>query len=125
MVEDWIAAYERAWRTRGTELLAGLFTDDATYSQSPFDPPVAGLPAIAEMWQATRASADEPFTMTSEVVAVDGDVGVARIEVHYDEPRPHEYRDLWIMRFAPDGRCAAFEEWPFWPGQPLSALDAG
>jgi hypothetical protein len=77
------------------------------------------------MWQATRASADEPFTMTSEVVAVDGDVAVARIEVHYDEPRPHEYRDLWIMRFAPDGRCAAFEEWPFWPGQPLSALDAG
>ncbi|WP_327035397.1 hypothetical protein [Micromonospora ureilytica] len=28
-----------------------------------------------------------------------------------------EYRDLWVMRFADDGRCRSFEEWPFWPGQ--------
>ena len=20
-----------------------------------------------------------------------------------------------VMRFGPDGRCAGFEEWPFWP----------
>jgi hypothetical protein len=32
-----------------------------------------------------------------------------------------EYRDLWIMRFDDDGRCCAYEEWPFWPGQPHTA----
>ncbi|MGI8306275.1 hypothetical protein [Saccharopolyspora hattusasensis] len=32
-----------------------------------------------------------------------------------------EYRDLWIVRFAPDGKCLAFEEWPFWPGKDYRA----
>ena len=27
----------------------------------------------------------------------------------------HEYRDLWIIRFAEDGRCRHFEEWPYAP----------
>jgi hypothetical protein len=53
--------------------------------------------------------------MTSEIVAVDGDTAVARIEVWYGDPVADEYRDLWIMRFAADGRCRAFEEWPFAP----------
>ena len=59
--------------------------------------------------------------MSSEVVAVEGNVAAVRAEVRYEAPSPHEYRDLWIMRFAGDGRCAWFEEWPFWPEQPREA----
>jgi hypothetical protein len=62
--------------------------------------------------------------MDAQIVAVDGDVAVARVHVRYEDPAPHEYRDLWIIRFAPDGRCQAFEEWPFWPGQPRTAPGA-
>ena len=112
---DWIAAYERAWRTPGTEPLGALFTTDATYLQGPYREPVAGLPAIARMWEAERDGPTEVFRMTSEIVAVDGDTAVARIEVWYGDPVTDEYRDLWIMRFAADGRCRAFEEWPFAP----------
>jgi hypothetical protein len=43
---------------------------------------------------------------------------VARVEVWYGDPVRQEYRDLWIMRFAGDGRCRSFEEWPYWPQQP-------
>lgn len=111
-VTDWIAGYERAWRTPGAEPLAGLFSADASYLQGPYREPVVGLPAIARMWEAEREGPDEAFEMTGEVVAVDGDVAVARIEVHYGE---QEFRDLWIMRFGADGRCTAFEEWPFSP----------
>ena len=114
-VADWIAAYERAWRTPGTEPLGALFTADATYLQGPYREPVAGLPAIARMWEAERDGPTEVFRMTSEIVAVDGDTAVARLEVWYGDPVTDEYRDLWIMRFAADGRCRAFEEWPFAP----------
>jgi len=114
-VADWIAAYERAWRTPGTEPLGALFTTDATYLQGPYREPVAGLPAIARMWEAERDGPTEVFRMTSEIVAVDGDTAVVRIEVWYGDPVANEYRDLWIMRFAADGRCRAFEEWPFAP----------
>jgi hypothetical protein len=32
-----------------------------------------------------------------------------------------EYRDLWVMRFAPDGRVEDFEEWVYWPGRAYTA----
>jgi ketosteroid isomerase-like protein len=114
-VSGWIAAYERAWRDPGTDGLADLFTADATYSQGPYHDPVVGLAAIGVMWEAERDGPDEVFTLTGEVVAVDGDTAVARLEVRYGDPVDQEYRDLWIMRFGADGRCQSFEEWPFWP----------
>ncbi|RUL92222.1 nuclear transport factor 2 family protein [Verrucosispora sp. FIM060022] len=116
-VTGWISAYEQAWRTPGTEALATIFTEQASYRQGPYREPVVGLPAIARMWEAERDGPDEVFQMTSEVVAVEGDTAVARLEVRYGAPVDQEYRDLWIMRFAADGRCASFEEWPFWPAQ--------
>jgi ketosteroid isomerase-like protein len=113
-VARWISAYERAWRTPGTQPLAALFTPHATYRMSPYEKPVAGLRAIATLWEGERDGADEPFAMTSEILAVEGDTAVARVEVAYHAPA-REYRDLWIMRFTPDGRCREFEEWPFSP----------
>jgi ketosteroid isomerase-like protein len=115
-VTRWIDEYERAWRTESTDVLADLFTEDATYSMDPYGEVVHGLAAISELWNRERVSASERFTMTSSVVAVDGDKAVARIEVEYlDQPR--QYRDLWIIQFATDGRCRTFEEWPYWPGK--------
>jgi signal transduction histidine kinase len=35
--------------------------------------------------------------------------------VGYGEPLRQEYRDLWIVTLDDDGRCTAFEEWPFAP----------
>ncbi len=117
----WIESYERAWRTAGTASLKELFTPQATYRSAPFDDPVAGLAAIAEFWEAEREGPDEVFTLEWEPVAVEGGVGVARVEVVYGEPSPAEYRDLWIVTLEADGVCSAFEEWPFFPRQPLSA----
>ena len=114
-VTAWVDRYERAWRTPGTDALAELFTEDASYSQGPYREPVRGLPALAGRWEAERDGPDEVFTMDSEVVAVDGDTGVVRVEVRYGRPVRQEYRDLWIMRFAGDGRCRQYEEWPYAP----------
>jgi uncharacterized protein (TIGR02246 family) len=121
MVRRWLAAYETAWRTAETESLAGIFTDDASYIQSPYGEPVAGLDAIRRMWDEERAGPDETFTMTTEIVAVDGSTAVVRAEVRYGDPIHQEYRDLWIIRLGDDGRCSRFEEWPYWPGEPRSA----
>lgn len=114
----WIADYERAWRTPGTAPLEQLFSPDATYSAAPFDEPLRGLDAIASFWEAERDSADEAFTLAWEPAAVEGDVGVARIEIHYAGPPARVYRDLWIVVLDRAGRCSAFEEWPFFPEQP-------
>ena len=120
-VAGWVAAYEQAWRAPGTGALAAIFTPDAIYRQGPYDEPVTGLPAIGGMWEAERDGPGEVFRMTSDVIAVDGDTAVVRVEVGYGDPVRQEYRDLWVLRFAGDGRCAWFEEWPFWPEQPHTA----
>jgi hypothetical protein len=62
-----------------------------------------------------------PGTDSLNAIFTDGDVAVVRVEVRYEDAAPREYRDLWIIRFGPDGRCREFEEWPFWPGQPRIA----
>jgi SnoaL-like domain len=121
---DWVARYESAWRSPGTEALAGLFTPDATYSTRPYETPHRGLAAIARMWEAERL-AGEQFDISTEIVAVESDTGVARIEVRYHRPREQEYRDLWIVRLDDSGQCFHFEEWPFWPPGSEGASAAG
>ena len=118
---DWIAAYETAWRTAGTAPLGRLFTEDATYRPAPFDEPIAGVGAIARYWEGERDGPEEVFTLTSEIVAAEGDTAVARLEIVYGEPLQRTYRDLWIITLSSDGRCRHFEEWPFHPGQALTA----
>lgn len=120
-IEAWVAAYERAWRAAGTAQLRGLFTQDATYRMSPYEEPATGLARIAELWERERRGPDEEFKMEHEVVAVERDTAVVRVEVQYGGPQRLQYRDIWIVSFAADGRCRAFEEWPFWPGQQIVA----
>lgn len=122
-VRQWLTGYETAWRTPGTSGLVRLFTEDASYLQSPYEHPVTGLHAIERMWDKEREAPDEIFTLATRIVAVDetgdeGPVAVVRADVTYGDPVTQEYRDLWVIRFAADGRCAWFEEWPFWPEQP-------
>jgi ketosteroid isomerase-like protein len=124
-LEDWIAGYERAWRAPGTDALAELFTEDVVYFTAPYEKPHSGLAAIGRMWEAERLGHDEAFEMSSQVVAVESDTGVARIEVRYGAPKGKEYRDLWIVNLDEGGRCFRFEEWPFWPPDQEGAAAVG
>lgn len=115
-VADWVARYERAWRSPGTAALDELFTQTASYMPSPWAEPIEGLDAIRHFWEASRSGPDEGFRMQSEVVAVDARVGVVRVAVDYDDGQ--RWRDLWVLALDGSGRCERFEEWPFAPGQP-------
>ncbi len=123
MVSRWLAGYEAAWRAPGTAGLDGLFSPDATYRQSPYEPPVNGLHLIKRMWDEQRDGPAEVFTVSTDILAVDGPTAVVRAEVRYGNPPRQEYRDLWVIRLRDDGRCTWFEEWPYWPGRPYSARD--
>ncbi|GAB3430386.1 nuclear transport factor 2 family protein [Flindersiella endophytica] len=117
-VERWVGGYERAWRTPGTASLAELFSADVSYLPSPWRQPISGLARLRPWWEEGRSGADEPFTMTSEVVAVDGNTAVVRVAVTYEHDDPSQWRDLWVLHFDAAGRCTTFEEWPFTPDQP-------
>jgi ketosteroid isomerase-like protein len=114
-VRRWVAAYEGAWRRGDVDAVERLFTPDARYARSPYDSEeLHGHEEIRGFWLDDEGAT---FTAVAEPVAVDDDVAVVRLEVHYRSPREQEFRDLWVLRFAPDGRVADFEEWAFWPGK--------
>jgi hypothetical protein len=117
-VRSWVERYEQAWRTPGTDVLADLFVEDASYLASPWAAPVRGMAELRRWWDAERSGPAEHFTFTWEAVAVEGDTAVVRVEVDYADQESGRWRDLWVIRFADDGRCRAFEEWPFAPDQP-------
>lgn len=117
-VMQWVASYERAWRSGDVDAVEALFTENAHYRRSPYEPPEIGHSAIRAFWLEDEG---EVFTMDSEPVAVDDRDAVVRVEVRYGEPVRQEYRDLWVLHFASDGRVEDFEEWAYWPGKPYSA----
>jgi SnoaL-like domain len=117
-VMRWVAGYERAWRAGDVGALAGLFTQDARYRRSPYERAEIGPAAIGAFW---RADEGETFTVEAEPVAVEGRDAVVRLQVRYGDPVYEEYRDLWVLRFAADGRVEDFEEWAYWPGRPYSS----
>lgn len=115
-VERWLSGYERAWRAPGTEALAELFTSDVTYAVSPWAEPVVGMEALAGFWESERRGPDEPFSMKADVLAVEMETAVVRVDVDYSSAGP-AWRNLWVLTFTSGGRCARFEEWPFSPVQ--------
>jgi ketosteroid isomerase-like protein len=116
-VARWVEAYETAWRAPGTDQLGDLFSPDVRYRPSPWAPAVGGLEELARFWEAERDGPNEQFVFTQEVLAVEGTTAVVRVSVDYLGRDTTRWRDLWVLEFATDGRCAAFEEWPFAPGQ--------
>jgi len=116
-VARWVEGYERAWRTAGTDALADLFATDVSYRVSPWADPIRGIDALAAFWESGRDGPDEAFTLVKDVVAVDSPVSVVRLSVDYADDDADHWRDLWVLRFDEDGRCAEFEEWPFAPDQ--------
>jgi ketosteroid isomerase-like protein len=117
-VMAWVDGYIAAWRAEDPEAVEQLFTPDAAYRASPYEESEVGHDAIKGFW---LDDAGEVFTATAEPVAVDGRSAVVRVEVRYGDPVHQEYRDLWVLRFADDGRVSDFEEWAYWPGKPYSA----
>ena len=119
-VMQWVDGYERAWRDGDLSGIERLFTEDATYRPSPYEESEVGHAAIKDFWLDDE---DSTFTAQASVVAVDGDTAVVRVEVAYGDPVTQEYRDLWVLHFAADGRVDDFEEWAYWPGKSYSAAD--
>jgi ketosteroid isomerase-like protein len=116
LIDNWMELYEKAWRSGDVAELENIFTDNATYQTSPFADPVAGLENIQHFWH-NATDKEERFNLSYGVVAKEGDIAVIKVEVAYTAPHQTRWKNLWIIQLDDEGRCFAFEEWPFQPGQ--------
>ena len=49
-VQDWLDAYVRAWVDGDSNRAVALFSDTATYRETPFDDPMRGRQQIQDYW---------------------------------------------------------------------------
>ncbi len=116
-VSEWVEGYLEACRTYEPDAILALFTQDARYSTSPFDPPVLGHEAIVDYW---LEDPPEPFTCDWSIVAADNEVAVVDARYQYLDAAgdvDRVYADIWFVSLDPDGRCRDFREhFMLWPG---------
>ena len=112
-LEAWLARYEEAWVLRDPARAAALFTENAAYHEMPFDAPKAGRGGIRDYW-ATVTADQRDVAFTSSVVAVSGQVGVARWSAKLQSASSGVHIELdgvFVLTFDDGGLCSELREW--------------
>lgn len=110
-VQGWLTSYVDAWHTYDRAAIVDLFADDALYRYHPYDEPVIGNGAIAELddrdapgtWEATY----RPFV-------IEGDNAVATGTTLYRDSSgspTRQFDNCFTLVFDAGGRCSEFTEW--------------
>jgi uncharacterized protein (TIGR02246 family) len=115
-VQGWLDRYVEAWRTNDPGAVAALFTHDAAYRYRPYggdEHAAIGREAIVGAW---LEEGDPPGSWEAAyaVFAVEGERAVATGTSRYlasDRGPERTYHNAFLLRFAPDGRCADFTEY--------------
>jgi ketosteroid isomerase-like protein len=114
----WLERYRQAFIAFDAEAAAELFSDDATYQDSPYADPVVGRAAIATYWRMVAGLMTD-VDLEYEVVAVSGEVGVAHLRdalTRVSSGARARYDGIFVVRFDRDGRSVDFREW--WVQEP-------
>jgi ketosteroid isomerase-like protein len=111
--DSWLQAYGSAWENKDPAAAAGLFSEDATYRETPFDEPAHGREAIAEYWARVTAG-QEGIRFGHEVLMVADDMGIARWWASFLSIRSGNHVEvdgIFVIRMDAGGRCEEFREW--------------
>ncbi len=116
-VQHWLDEYGRAWVNGDPDLVVTLFTDTATYRETPFEDPMKGRRAIREYWQHGAADAQENVEFASQVWAVKGDTAIAGWQARLTEKATGvriELDGVFRLVFSSEqgsSLCTILEEW--------------
>ena len=115
-VQAWLDRYVEAWRSSDADEVAALFAADAVYRYRPYGEDAnaaVGREAIVAAWL-EEGDPPDSWEARYEPFAVDGDRAVATgISRYFASAKGPErvFHNAFLLRFAPDGRCAEFTEY--------------
>lgn len=90
-IQEFMAGYKAAWEGRDPAMFASLFHEDGKYGNTPFQVQ-AGRAALAEYWK--RVQLQEDVQVSFEVLANQGDTGIAHWHVTY-QVASEELFQIW------------------------------
>jgi ketosteroid isomerase-like protein len=112
--DAWLRRYGDAWIAGDPQAAVALFTEDAAYHETPFEPPMVGSDAIRRYWTEGAQDGQREVTFAARPVGVEGDTFYARWQATFVRVRNGAFVELdgvLSARFDPDGRCREFREW--------------
>jgi len=110
---QWMVTYGRAGAENDPHASANLFAEDAAYYETPFADPMIGRDAIYEYWN-NGAQRLKDKESTFEVLAVNGNLGVARWRSQFtviESGNRFALDCLFTVEFNDGGLCRIFREW--------------
>jgi uncharacterized protein (TIGR02246 family) len=113
-LQGWLEAYGRAWETRDPRLAAELFSEDATYQETPFVAPLHGRAAIRQYWADKVEKSQENVRFESELLAVAGNLAIAHwwaSFVRVKTGKQVRLDGIFLLTFDAGGRCLKLQEW--------------
>ncbi len=111
--KSWLEAYRATWETRDPHGAGELFTDDATYYETPFQEPIKGRSRIIEYWSDATQS-QEGIRFGYEILAVTENIGIARWWVSYariPSKKLVRLNGIFVVALNEETRCTEFREW--------------
>jgi hypothetical protein len=105
-VATWTTRYIRAWETNDRDDIAGLFTHDAEYHESPYATEWVGRDAIVEGWQSRWNWQQGGWNFEWHPVSIVGSTAVVNGVGRYDELGTFD--NSWTIRFRTPQLCADF-----------------
>lgn len=110
-LRGWLDLYGRAWERADPDAVVGLFTEDASYRETPFSEVMRGREAIREYWREIPETQRE-IRFEADILSVSP--AVVRWRAGYVKKRTDERVTLdgvFLLEFDAENRCSALQEW--------------
>lgn len=112
-LESWLTAYGVAWEGRNPALVAALFTEDATYQETPYAEPFNGSEGISDYWASVTVDQAD-ITFEFETLSISGNTGVAQWSARFRSISgdvPVELNGVFVLEFADENLVSSLREW--------------
>jgi len=117
-VEEWLAAYRRAWIERDPDAAAALFTEDAPYREQPYDEPFVGRSGVRGYWADVTATQSEVELEYGTPLVVGNRAAVEWWATLVNDGNEVTLAGSFMLRFDEEGLCSELREyWHFGAGR--------
>jgi ketosteroid isomerase-like protein len=115
----WLEGYRLAWEGRDSDAVVRLFSEDATYQETPFTEPMRGHEAIRQYWSRVVVASQEQIRFGYEVLAVAEVTAIAHwwaSFVRVSSKGRVSLDGVFLLTFDAMERCHELREW--WVREP-------
>jgi uncharacterized protein (TIGR02246 family) len=113
-LDCWLSAYRRAWQERQPATVSNLFTEDATYQETPFVEPLRGRAAIRQYWTDVVVRAQEQIKFDYEIVVIHGNTALAHWWASFTRTASGKrilLNGIFLLTFDSENQCSSLREW--------------